>query len=195
VALIAALGALGLPTAVNASNWWWHNGNVVHLNRGHNPTLTLFNNATNGSATAIEHARGDWSGASWAMDIGNWASASADVIAWDGAWCTPWSGIATPVTGGVAGSAHADGHVDQMWIQINTCSNSYASGANYAGTRMVACHELGHATAGEWEGTSEGAPGCVSGGYVAGTDVNIAAWRSPSQHDLDHANWLWSVLH
>jgi prepilin-type processing-associated H-X9-DG protein len=181
------------PTVAHASHWWWNSsGQVTHLNRGHNPALSFYNKAVNGSWTGLEHARGDWSGQSSAMDLYNLASDSADVVAWDGGWCTDWTGIATPYThGGGPNTTYTDGHVDHMWVQIDTCD----TGGAYNITRAVACHELGHAIGGMFEGTGEGGAGCMGVGYVPGYNVNNAAWRSPNGHDLDHVNWLWSVLH
>lgn len=177
------------PYVASAGHWWLDGGgNVVHLNRGHTPGLSFFNKANNGSATPLEHARGDWSGQSWAMDLGNWASDSADVIAWDGNWCgVGWSGIATP------GAWIGNGHFNQGWVQINVCGTdgSYASNANYQGTKAIACQELGHVIS----GALHLGPGCMGVSYFVFNPWGDAAQRTPSAHDIEHANWLWSGIH
>jgi prepilin-type processing-associated H-X9-DG protein len=125
------------------------------------------------------------------MDIGNWASNQADITAWDGRWCTDWSGLATPVTNAFgANTTYWDGHVDWMWVQINTCSGSYAVNASYKPTRAVACQELGHATTAELHA----GPGCMGFGYF-NFNAEDAAQRSPSAHDVEGANFLWGGTH
>lgn len=198
-----AIGAI-TPHVASAGHWWWTGawpqgqanptpdgtGRVVHLARGHLPSLSFFNNAVNGTATALEHARADWSNAP-AIDVWNWSSGGADIVAWDGNWCTPWSGLATP------GNGTGDGqHYNQGWVQINTCSNSYASGANYRGTRAVACQEIGHIVG----GMSHEGPSCMGFGYQGAVPAG-SNWLgddrvlSSGAHDRDHLWHLWNALH
>ena len=196
LALVVATGVgLGAPTAAEADHWWWWNNttHVVHLNRGHTPELTMRNRSVGAAWTPLEHARNEWAARSWAINLTNWDSPYADLTAWDGNWCTPWSGLATPVTNaGGSGTVYFDGHAHADWmsVQINTCSNSYASGANYNGTRAVACQEIGHAVG----GMMHQGPGCMGLGYF-NFNPNDPPQRWPSAHDVDHVDWLWSGWH
>lgn len=190
--LLAALVALVVggiaPHLASAGHWWMNgSGNVVHLNRGHFPALSFFNNATNGSATALEHARGEWS-ANFAVDVYN-VSGPADITAWDGYWgATGWAGLATPVTNAAgAGTVHPDGHVDSMWVQVNM---SYGVGSSYASQKAIGCQEIGHAIGGQLHDGG----GCMGFGYF-NFDPNVAAARSPTAHDFDHLQHLWGGLH
>lgn len=174
------------PQVASGNHWWFAypgtgNPTVVHLNKGHVPAISFYNRA-GASWLPLEHARGEWS-AHWAVDVYNVVSDSADVVAWDGNWCTPWSGYAT--------GQNWDGyHAGQMTVQINTCSNSYAAGANYSGTKAVGCQEIGHAIGGQdHEGGS-----CMGLSYF-NFDPNVAAARSPGQHDFDILSLLWNTYH
>lgn len=182
---VAIFVGSALPTVAQGGHWWWAGNQVVHIHKGHNPGMSIYNKATNGSWTAIEHARGDWSGRAWAMDLGNWNDNRADVIAWDGHWGnTGWSGLATPY--------NWDGwHASQMGVQINVspCC-SYADNAEYNGTRAIACQEIGHAIG----GMNHQGPGCMGFGYFNWNE-NDAAQRSPSNHDIEHVNHLWNAWH
>lgn len=185
LALVVAVcvGAV-TPHVAQAGHWWWSGSQIVHLNKGHFPGISFYNKANNGSWTALEHARGDWS-SDWAVDVGNWNSDAADVIAWDGYWSgAGWSGLAT--------AYNWDGwHAGRFGVQINVASGSYASGANYSGTRAVACQEIGHAIGGMLH---EG-PGCMGVGYQVFDPWGDAAQRRPSGHDLEHLHHLWGNLH
>ncbi len=184
ICVLAVVASLGLASSASAHHWWMDGGNIVHLNRGHMPTLTLFNNATNGSSTAIEHARGEWSGRSWAADLGNWNSNSADVVAWDGWWGTnTWRGL-TSVVGYGAG-----GHANQMTVQLNRSLLP-----DYIQQRKTACHELGHAIAGldhDTLGHDPAHDGCM----FSGTASSAVQERLPSAHDVHHMDVLWATLH
>lgn len=193
VATLASVlaGVIGPQLAVG-DHWWWDSGgNIVHLNRGHTPGLSFYNKANNGSSTALEHARGEWS-ANWAIDMGNLASNNADVVAWDGRWCgIGWSGLATP--GAWLGTG---GHFNQGWVQINVCGDSRAANANYRGTRAVACQEIGHVIG----GTLHRGPGCMGFGYQgqvpAGSNTTSdERVLHPDAHDFDHLQHLWAGLH
>lgn len=189
---------IAIPQIASAGHWnnACTNGCYVHkANKGHLPAFSFYNRAGD-SWTVLEHARGDWSGQSAAMDLGNVVNDGADVVAWDGRYCAPeWAGIMTTFTySGGNGTIYSDGHSDQMRVQLDTCDTQ----GNYAYGRAVACHEIGHATAGVFEDyfASAGGPGCMGVGYAPGQEnIYDARWRSPNAHDLDHASHLWRNLH
>lgn len=189
-AVVCILVAAALPQFAAAGHWLgWDGTFPSHINRGHTPALSFYNKANNGSATPLEHARGEWS-ADAVLDLYNWASDSADVVAWDGAWCTGWSGLMT------GASPSAGNHFNQAWVQINTCGNSWAAGAAYAPTRAVACQEIGHAIG----GMDHQGPGCMGFTYqgtapAASNNYNDPQVRSPSAHDREHTGHLWWTLH
>lgn len=117
------------------------------------------------------------------MDVYNWASWSADVIAWDGAWGgTGWAGLASPV--------NYDGqHAGQMNVQINTTSGW---GSSYNVMKAISCQEVGHAVA----GILHRGPGCMGFSYqgqspAASNNYNDPAVRQPSAHDREHAWFLY----
>jgi hypothetical protein len=180
--LIAATVALvtALPAASAVAGHWWFatpgGPAVVHVAHVHAPSLSLFNQ--NGpSWTAMEHARGEWSGSSWALDIHNWANGGAQLVSWDGNWGnTGWRGLTT-LYGAWDGQ-----HIQQMGIQLNLSALP-----DYANMRKTACHELGHAAAGLDHYAENG---CM----MSGTPTTDAQ-QHPSAHDVEHADTLWGVLH
>lgn len=180
--VVVIVWALSAPTASYAFHWWWSGGpapGMVHLNKGHIPGISFYNNAVNGSATPLEHARGVWS-ANWAYDIYNLTSQSADIVAWDGYWgTTTWRGQTT-LWGAWDGT-----HIQQMGVQLNRSLLP-----DYVQQRKTACHELGHASGGMLH--DESRVGCMFSGAA---NPNIVAERTPSQHDFDHVQHLWAGLH
>ena len=197
--LLVAATLLLLQASPAAASHWWTNGagEIVHLNGGHTPTFMLANMMNDPTMwTAVDHARGDWSGASPYITFNNWNGVTAEVSIWAGQYCNGKSGWVDPVTaaGGV-GTTNPGGHADGMWAHVSVCWDSWAYNGPYNATRMIACHELGHAIGGMSEGGAAGDPGCMSATYVGGTNPAVAAYRSPHLHDLDHVGHLWFTLH
>lgn len=188
-ALACALVAAAAPQLASAGHWYFFDGTYPHhIDRGHLPSLSFYNRALNGSWTALEHARGDWS-ADQHLDLYNLTSDGADVVAWDGYFCTDWSGLASFY------NQYGGNHFQQGRIQINVC-DGYAAAANYNGTRAVACQEIGHVIG----GMNHQGPGCMGAGYqgevAAGSNnMNDPQVRSPSAHDREHTGHLWWTLH
>lgn len=199
--LLLIMIALGVgaaaPHVASAGHWNWNpQYNIIHKNNvGHLPAMSFYNRASS-SWTVLEHARGDWSGRSVEFDLYNLASDGADIVAWDGRYCAPWSGIMSTYTySGGDGTAYADGHSDQMRITLDTCDGT---GSDYSVGRAVACHEIGHAAVGVFEDyfARSGGPGCMGVGYSPGYEnISDPAWRSPNTHDLAHGGHLWYTLH
>jgi len=205
VAVLAAMAVgAGAPQVAQGGHWWWTgswpqsqanptpdgSGRVVHLDRGHRPALSFRNAAVNGTQTALEHARGEWSN-SWAMDLYNSGASNADVVAWDGYWCgVPWSGIASPK------NFVSWDHYTQSQIQLTTCPPSYAAHAEYRGTRAVACQEIGHAIG----AMGHEGPGCMGFGnenqvWAGSNWLGDDRVLHPSGHDFDHVAALWDNRH
>lgn len=179
LSLALALVALGaLPAVASAGHWWFVGSGpaIVHVGHAHNASLSLYNKGGT-SWEGMEHARGDWSGRSWAMDIHNWASQSAHIVSWDGWWGnTGWRGQTT-LYGWWDGQ-----HTQQMGIQLNL---SYLP--DYINIRKTACHELGHAAVGMQHYQEDG---CM----MSGTPVTTNQ-RYPSAHDVWHADTMWGSFH
>ena len=186
-AAFAFLSATATAQPANASHWWTDSsGQAVHLNLGHIPGISFYNNAVNSTVRQqLEDSRGLWS-TSPAFDLYNWSSQSANVVAWDGNWtASDWSGLATPYGCCFWANGHG-GHATQMGVQINL---RYLS-SGWQHIKAVACQELGHATG----AILHAGNGCMGYTYFH-WDPSVAAARQPNAHDWEHPAFLWQNVH